>query len=78
MLCFSCSIPYGRSARRGEMRIEKIKGGNAHRYGAEDAGGKDWFKITVRVQFYFLKGIVHPKMTVCGKSARPQAIEDVD
>ncbi|XP_050983379.1 nuclear RNA export factor 1 isoform X2 [Labeo rohita] len=40
-------IPYGRSARRGEMRIEKIKGGNAHRYGAEDAGGKDWFKITI-------------------------------
>ncbi|KAK2890845.1 hypothetical protein Q8A67_013488 [Cirrhinus molitorella] len=40
-------IPYGRSSRRAEGRIDKIKGGKAHRFEGEDAGGKDWFKITI-------------------------------
>uniref|UniRef100_A0A673KD87 Nuclear RNA export factor 1-like n=1 Tax=Sinocyclocheilus rhinocerous TaxID=307959 RepID=A0A673KD87_9TELE len=49
MLCFSCSIPYDRSSQRGEGWMNKIGGGNAHRFGAEDAerGGENWFKITI-------------------------------
>ncbi|KTG47644.1 hypothetical protein cypCar_00033244 [Cyprinus carpio] len=45
-------IPYDRSSQRGEGWKDKIGGGNAHRFGAEDAerGGKNWFKITVRVK----------------------------
>uniref|UniRef100_A0A8C1GF47 Nuclear RNA export factor 1 n=1 Tax=Cyprinus carpio TaxID=7962 RepID=A0A8C1GF47_CYPCA len=44
-------IPYDRSSQRGEGWKDKIGGGNAHRFGAEDAerGGKNWFKITVRI-----------------------------
>jgi len=57
MLCFSCSIPYGRSSQIGEVQMGKIGGGNAHRFGAEDAdrGGKNLFKITVRVKLFLLK-----------------------
>uniref|UniRef100_A0A8C1C2G6 Nuclear RNA export factor 1 n=1 Tax=Cyprinus carpio carpio TaxID=630221 RepID=A0A8C1C2G6_CYPCA len=42
-------IPYDRSSQRGEGWKDKIGGGNAHRFGAEDAerGGKNWFKITI-------------------------------
>uniref|UniRef100_A0A672Q7X3 Nuclear RNA export factor 1-like n=1 Tax=Sinocyclocheilus grahami TaxID=75366 RepID=A0A672Q7X3_SINGR len=50
-------IPYGRSSQRGEGGMDKIGGGNAHRFGAEDAerGGENWFKITVRVKLFLLK-----------------------
>uniref|UniRef100_A0A673KIM8 Nuclear RNA export factor 1-like n=1 Tax=Sinocyclocheilus rhinocerous TaxID=307959 RepID=A0A673KIM8_9TELE len=42
-------IPYDRSSQRGEGWMNKIGGGNAHRFGAEDAerGGENWFKITI-------------------------------